>query len=697
MSIIITESPAKAKKIQGFLSDKENIYVKSSCGHIRELYKKKTKEYGIPIHFGIDVSNNFKAKYIILNDKRDVVNQLKKYSKDREVILAADDDREGEAIAWHLAVVLGLNVKTTKRILFREISKKAILRSLDKPTTIDINQVNSQQARRIIDRLIGFSLSPCLWKNIDSDTMGLSAGRVQSALLNLLEERELKINNHKSEIHLNIYGNFDGLDKSEFYIEPLCKESNFDDDFIETLFKLFHKDRSFAVKHSSIKKTKVYPDKPFITSSLQQTAQKRYGFTIKNTMNIAQSLYENGHITYMRTDSTFISDDFQKKIKNKIINDFSEEYFSKPNTKRVVGAQEAHEAIRVTSLNKPGLNGDHSLLYDMIYDRTIISHMKPSEYNIHNIVLKNTTTDKIGYFETNYKQLIFPGFKVYSNQNIELDDTPSFSKNYILLDCYSNEKEDMKPLLYDEGNIVQLLEKTGIGRPSTYSSIISTLDNRKYTIKKDIRCEDSLVQKKILNKDGLLIDKEEIVKGKIIKGRILLTPLGYKVLKYLQDNFMNIISKRFTIDIEKDLDLIANGELDYVDVIRKVYNSFIDKANEQIKTIRYNTKHLKKLGTKKGIDIYIGLGKYGSYLHIIKNNNSKNININNYLKIIKKNNETITFEDAVKYLRFPKKITNDILICIGQKGYYMKYKNRNYTIKQNGEYTEDYCFSIINS
>uniref|UniRef100_A0A6C0F4G1 DNA topoisomerase n=1 Tax=viral metagenome TaxID=1070528 RepID=A0A6C0F4G1_9ZZZZ len=695
MSILITESPAKAKKIQGFFPNNRDYCVKSSCGHIRDLYKKKTTEYGIPINFGIDVENDFKAKYIILSDKKEVVKQLKQYSKDREVILAADDDREGEAIAWHVAKVLNVNVKKTKRIVFREISKKAILKSLETPTVIDINQVNSQQARRIIDRLIGFLISPCLWKNIDSNVMGLSAGRVQSALLNLLEERENQINNYETEIQLDIFGQFDKLEKSEFFIDPSCEEDDFDDEFIDNLFKKFNKNRTFKVESSSIKKNKVYPDKPFITSSLQQTAQK-HGFTIKKTMNIAQSLYESGHITYMRTDSTFISDDFQKKIKHKIVNDFGKGYFSKPLTKKVMGAQEAHEAIRVTSIEKPELDGEFKTLYNMIYDRTIISHMKPAEYDVHKLLLKNKETKTIGYFESNYRQLIFPGFKIYNNKDITVDNKPSFTNEYVLNEAYSNEKEGVKPTLYDEGGIVNLLEKTGIGRPSTYSSIISTLDNRNYTVKENVKAEDIEVKKKTLHKDGLITNKIEINRGKVSKNRILLTPLGSKVLKYLQDNFMNIICKDFTVRVETDLDLIACGKLNYIDVIKKVYKSFITKAQEQIKTVKYNTSNLKKLGHKKGLDIFIGSGKYGAYLHIVnKDKTHRNINISKYLKIIKKNNKTLTFDEAVNFLKYPKKINDDITVYIGTNGYYMKCKTRTYSIKQDGDYTEEYCRSIL--
>ena len=689
MFLLITESPAKAKKIQGFLND--NYIVRSSCGHIRDLEKKKTKKYGDPISFGIDVENNFKPKYVNLPDKKDIIKNLKEASIDKEVIFAADDDREGEAIAWHTAIVLKSNINNNNRIVFREISEKAILKSLEKPHKINMNEVNSQQARRIIDRLIGFKLSPCLWKNIQSNVKGLSAGRVQSALLNLVEERDQFIKNYKAEKKYTIDGTLQELNKP-------CSFTHLNQINTIDLFELIQKNKSLNVVSINKENNKDYTDKPFITSSLQQTSQGKFGFTIKHTMNIAQKLYDNGHITYMRTDSTFISNDFQDKIKNMINVHFKDGYYNKPKSKKIKGAQEAHEAIRMTSLQKPELSGDELKLYNLIYDRTIISHMKPAEYYIHKIKLTNQQIEKIGYFTIIYKQLIFPGFKIYFDHSLKKEKEPLIQDIYHIKECISTEKEENIPQYYDESNIVNLLEKTGIGRPSTYSSIVGTLDNRNYTIKKDIIEEDKQVKIIQLKENNQIIQEERKIKGRIQKKRIILTPLGIKVLSYLRDNFMNIIRKEFTFDIEKDLDLIASGEKNYIDIIRKVYDSFITIVDRQLSNGN-QPLHRKNilLGNKGKKEIYICDGKFGPYLKIIKNKDIKNINISKFLEIIQKSISEFTLEDAIFFLKFPKKINNNISIHLGPYGYYMKYNGIIYNIEQrkNGEYTEEYCLSII--
>ena len=691
MYLLITESPAKAKKIQGFLPD--NYLVKSSCGHIRDLEKKKTKVYGDPKGFGIDIDNNFKPKYVNMKDKTDIIKMLKSASTDKEVIFAADDDREGESIAWHTCKVLKSKIGNNNRIVFREVSKKAILESLKNPKKIDINYVNSQQARRIIDRLIGFKLSPCLWKHIDTDEVGLSAGRVQSALLNLLDEREKYISNYETETEINISGNFEDLEKSDFIITD---NQEINDSFINTIFSEINENRLFKIISKSDKKEKSYPDKPFITSSLQQTSQKRLGLNIETTMKIAQKLYDNGYITYMRTYSTFISEDFQVKLRKKITTEFDKEYYNKPVTKKVNGSQEAHEAIRMTNIVKPKLSGNEKRLYDLIYERTIISHMKPAEYLVYSIKLSNEIVSQHGFFQSKHRRLVFPGFKVF--YKIDIDKEFQFiNKDYQLIDCESIEKESNKPPLYDEGSIVNLLENTGIGRPSTYSSIVSTLDNRKYTLKKDIISKDKEIVSIKLEKDGEIIKSKKTMKGTEYKNKIIITPLGYKVLNYLQDKFMDIIHKEFTSSVEKDLDLIAEGKVNYVDIIRKVYDMFIDTVTKELNIVTYNKQYMRKLGNKKDYEIYIGKGKYGEYLQIIRNGDKNNTSIGNYLKMIKKTYDTITFEEAIHYLKYPKYISNDISIHIGTKGYYMKHNNKTYKIKQikSGKYSEDYCLSII--
>ena len=673
MFLVITESPAKAKKIEGFLND--NYIVRSSCGHIRDLEKKKTKIYGDPKSFGIDIENNFKPKYVNIPGKKDIIQSLKKSAVDKEIIFAADDDREGEAIAWHTSVILKSNINNTNRIIFREISKEAILYSLKHPRKINMNEVNSQQARRIIDRLIGFKLSPCLWKNIQTTIKGLSAGRVQSALLNLVNERDQYIKKYKLDMITTIDGTLQECDKLCIYTEL---------NYIETtsLFEKIKNNKTLNVIEINKESKKMYPDKPFITSSLQQSAQRNFGFTIKHTMLIAQSLYDNGHITYMRTDSTFISKDFQNKIKNMIHQDFNENYYNKPSLKKIKGAQEAHEAIRMTSLKKPNLFKDELKLYNLIYDRTIMCHLKPAEYIYHKIKLSNNIITKLGYFTLTYKQLIFPGFKIYNDNTLKKEKDPIIKKNYNIKKLSSNVKEGNKPQYYDESDIVNLLEKTGIGRPSTYSNIVGTLDNRNYTIKQDITEDDKIIKIIQLNEDNEIIKEEKKIKGRIQKKKIIITPLGLKVLNYLKEHFMNIIRKEFTCDIEKDLDKIALGQIDHNIIIKKVYDSFITIVEREL-TNKNHRINMNLIGKKDNKEIYIGDGKYGPYIQIKDlQGNIKNINITKYLELNQINQSDFTINDALNILQFPKKITNNIMIHFGPYGYYMKYNGINYSIKQ---------------
>lgn len=686
--LLITESPAKAKKIQGFLGS--NYKVLSSCGHIRDLEKKKTKQYGDPKGFGIDVENNFKPKYVVMSEKRDVVKNLKSASVDREVIFAADDDREGEAIAWHTANVLKSSVKKDNRIVFREISKKAILDSLKTPRKIDMNEVNSQQARRIIDRLIGFKLSPCLWKNIKTTEKGLSAGRVQSALLNLLEKRDDYIRNYKPQKVFTIEGDFKEHNKKL----PFTKTSKID---AEDLFENFAQDRLFKKSNVEEKKSKDYPDKPFITSTLQQTASRSLGFSIKQTMNIAQKLYESGHITYMRTDSMYISDEFSVKVKKYICDNFNEKDYSKPGSKKVKGAQEAHEAIRVTSMTRPDdLEPIDKKLYNLIYDRTLTSHMKPCENIIYKVTIINDWIKDDGYFTASHKRMMYPGFKIYFNKDLKKEDKPEIVDEYHLQEAISTEKYENIPQYYDESSIVSLLEKTGIGRPSTYSTIVSTLDNRKYTEKRDYKEEDKGVKTLTLTLDDEMIEEENVVKGNVQKKRILITPLGIKVLDYLRENFMDIIHESFTSQVENDLDLIANGKLEFIDVIRKVYESFTHIVDSQMKNTTRNVSDMPMIGKIKGKEIFMGDGKFGPYMKI-SGKSVKNMNISNYLKLVNKRVEDFTIEDAEKVMSYPKKINDSIYIFLGPHGFYMKYNGTIFTIEQrrDGGYTEEYCLSLV--
>lgn len=685
--LLITESPAKAKKIKSFLSNE--YQTKSSCGHIVDLEKKK---------LSIDVTNDFKPTYKVLSDKKDIVKELKLHSQGKQVILAADDDREGEAIAWHCANILNVDVSQKNRIVFREISKQAILKSLKSPQTININEVNSQQTRRIIDRLIGFKLSPCLWKHIKTKESGLSAGRVQSALLNLLHLRETYIDNYDPDISLDIKGQFTDLKESEFIFSTIDESIDIDSDFIKRLFHLFSTERTFKVIQSKESKDKSYPPKPFITSTLQQSAQNELGLNVKTTMDIAQKLYEAGHITYMRTDSTFISKEFQNILQNHITETFDESYYKIPNEKKVKGAQEAHEAIRPTSFEDPSLDGLQLKVYNFIKKRTIISHMKPAEYKVFTIKLQNDTTKQFGYFLSKYKLLSYPGYLIYTKQSndVNKNENMSFQEEYILESCFSSEKEETKPQLYNESSIVKLLEDTGIGRPSTYANIISTLSNRKYTVQDSIKMDDRSEEIITLFKDNTINESTKLIQGNTSKSRIILTPLGKNVLSYLQTHFMNILDPKFTSAVENDLDLIATGKVNHIEIIRKVYNSFIDIVDTQMgmKSIKQS---LKVLGEKSGKIISIGKGKYGVYLQVeTKKGEKKNSSIEKYLEMIRKDETNVSFQECVNFLKYPRSITDDINIHIGPYGYYMRHSGRNYKLPNDTQkHTKEYCNTLL--
>ena len=686
MSILIVESPAKCKKIQSFL-DKSYI-VKSSVGHIRTLDTRWANT-------DVKITDDFEPPFIPIKDKHEVIGNLKSASKGRKVILAADDDREGEAIAWHCGDILRVDFSDNNRIIFREITKKAILKALKNPTTININEVNAQKARSVLDLLIGYKLSPCLWANIVTKERGLSAGRVQSALLKLLSDKEKEINSFEPDYTFDIQGKLKSLDGTAEFV--FCKNNNddIDEDYIKNMYGKFIEDRLFKVTENKISEEKKYPDKPFITSSLQQDAQKSFGFPVKKTMSIAQKLYENGHITYMRTDSTIVSEDFQRLLYDKINGEFGEEYYNAPKVKKVKGSQEAHECIRPTSLsnelNPDKYDKDHIKLYKMIYDRTVKSHMKPAIYTVNSIKLCNSNTTNIGYFTAKQKEIKFKGFLAYKKDDKDSDSkNVEFKSEYKLVSCECYDKCSLPPEPYNESAIVKLLENTGIGRPSTYSNIISTLYNRNYTLTTTIKSDDFTEDIIFLNKKDKIGEKVKEIKGKTMKNKIVVTELGKNVLKYLDDKFHDIIHKDFTVSVENDLDKISSGELIWTDVVNKIYNTFIPIV---IKEIGKKVKSANKvIGVYKKKEVTSGVGKFGPFILY----NKKFTSISTYLKSNKKTIDELTIEDCEKILKYPIQINSDIKICLGPYGTYIKYNGKNYKIKQNINYTEEYCLSIIN-
>ena len=689
VTVIVVESPAKAKKIQKYFKD--GTKVTSSFGHIIDLPKDK---------ISIDTENNFKPNYQPIPGKSKIIKELRNLSKGNDILLAADDDREGDAIAWHCGKLMKLNFNENNRIIFREISEKSIKNSIQNVHKLNMNSVNAQQARRITDRLVGYSLSPCLWRNIETDKLGLSAGRVQSTLLKILKEHEDKINNYESEYEYEFNGNFN-YDNNEISCELF-----FNDDNIEPLkiMNLLKKDKKYNLNKLEKSEEKKYPGLPLITSTLQQSSQNELGFPVKMTMDIAQKLFDNGKITYMRTDSTYISEDFQKTIQQKIVKDYSQEYFQKYNSKKkkVKGAQEAHECIRPTDINHE-LNDKWSegekKLYNLIKKRTIISHMKPAIYDVLTIHLSNKNLENIGSFKGKLKSLKFEGYLIYSNKDIQTESMIEIPKDsiFVLDSCICKDIESQPPQYYNESTVVKKLETSGIGRPSTYASIISTILNRNYTNMKNIPEKNTEIDVIVLDKNNNITEKKENKKINPQKNRIILTDLGKTVLNYLVENFSTIVNVEFTSEIEKDLDKVSEGSLQWTDVVRKVYNSFYKEVQIQMKN--KNSRIMSKkstdiqLGKYKNIDVIIKEGKYGPYI----NYDTKNINLKYILQ--KKSKNSLKLNDIKDLIDYPmvmgKYEDKEISIHIGPYGKYMKYNNKNIRISQKKDYNLEECISLI--
>ena len=689
-TLIIVESPAKAKKIQGYFKDNQTI-VKSSFGHIIDLPKKS---------ISIDIEKNFKPLYAPIEGKGKVISELKKYKKGHKILLAADDDREGDAIAWHCGKIMNLKFTEKNRIIFHEISKKAIDKSIRNVHCLNMNSVNAQQARRVIDRLVGYSLSPCLWKHIQTNKTGLSAGRVQSTLLSILQDHENKIESFESEYIYDFRGSFDYGDK-DIECELLFHIDEIDPMKIMNILK---KDRNYTIKESKLSEEKKYPGPPLITSTLQQCSQNELGFPVKMTMDIAQKLYENGKITYMRTDSTFISKDFQKTIYEKIMNDYSEEYYKEFSSKKkkIKGAQEAHECIRPTNINhklSDNWSDPEKKLYNLILKRTIISHMKPAVYDVNTISLINNNLESIGLFRGKLKVLKFEGYLVYLNSSIEREKSFEIDKDTLfhLKKSICRDIETNPPQYYNESTIVKKLESTGIGRPSTYASIISTILNRNYTSSKTIPEKEKEIDTFILEENDTILETKE---KKIIpsqKNRIILTDLGKEVLIYLLKHFSNIINIEFTSYIEEDLDRVAEGLLNWIDVVRKVYNSFYKEVKIQMDLVG-SKKNIPKindinLGEYNGKSVVIKEGKYGPYL----NYNNKNTTLKYLLE--KKSKQSLTIDDLKHLIDYPMKLgkhnKKEVVIHIGPYGKYMKYMGKNIRIPQKERYNLEECIQYL--
>ena len=670
MSLLIVESPAKARKIQTFLKN-QDIQVLSSFGHINNLDTAKLDEM---------IHNNFTPIYKNSKDKSKVIKELKATGKGKQILLAADDDREGDAIAWHCGNLFKVDFSQCNRITFNEISKTAIQRALDNKHQINMNSVESQRCRQLLDLMIGFKLSPLLWRHIQTSQKGLSAGRVQSTLLRMLQDHETTIKQYEPEYSYDFKGTLRDVNDSdrvlecEFHISDEWYESDFDP---KTTLTHFQPNRLFQVTERKESQEKRSPPQPFITSTLQQSAQNELGFPIKMTMNIAQKLYENGKITYMRTDSTYIAPEFKQSLKQYVTDEFGTEYYRSPKQVKIKGAQEAHECIRPTKLDtelSDSYEECDKKLYNLIKKRTVTSHMKPAVFGVAKVNLSNEETRSIGYYQGKVKWLSFEGFLKYTGQTAETKISLDDIQQCELLDTEIIESESNPPQYYNESTIVKKLESSGVGRPSTYASIVSTLYSRNYTVVKDIEGKPKSEPYYKLNSSNKIVQGVHTSTTSKQKKRIVLTDLGETVLSYLLTHFSDMICIGFTAQVERDLDLISEGTTDFHTIIKKVYDSFNPIIQSQMKQ-RVIKKDSKYIG-----DYEIKSGKYGPYVI----HNSKAHGITNYLKYKQQKLEELTESDILQIIEYPKTLGqhkgHDVILQLGPYGVYMKYNNKNYRI-----------------
>src|ERR1700761_6526225 len=614
-NLLIVESPAKAKTIEGYLG--KDFTVKSSYGHIRDLVKSED---------AIDINNNFAQKYEVPADKKQVVSELKKLAKEAEMVwLASDEDREGEAISWHLFETLGLKDASTKRIVFHEITKPAILKAIENPRKIDYNLVNAQQARRVLDRLVGFELSPVLWKKVKPS---LSAGRVQSVAVRIIVDREREINKFTAEAAYKIVAIF-GKGKEAFKAE-LPERYTKQEDAEKFLRDCVGAD--FNISSLETKPAKRSPAAPFTTSTLQQEASRKLGFSVSRTMQVAQKLYESGKITYMRTDSVNLSDLALNTAAKEINSAYGEKYHQLRTYKtKSAGAQEAHEAIRPTYFDAHTIDGDNSekRLYELIWKRAIASQM--SEALFEKTTAKISISTRKDELVANGEVMKFDGFlKVYLESVDEDEEPQSTEDNAILPPLSKGQRLDLQemsaterysrpPARYTEASLVKKLEELGIGRPSTYAPTISTIQNRGYVVKEDR--EGKQRNFRVLTLKGQNITKEEKTENTgAERGKLFPTDIGAVVNDFLVQYFKEIVDYGFTANVEKQFDEIAQGLTEWTDMIRSFYTPFHKEVESTIQTANKATGE-RDLGVhpQNGQKVSVRIGRYGPFVQVGEN------------------------------------------------------------------------------
>ena len=667
-NLVIVESPAKAKTIQKYLG--KDFEVKSSFGHIRDLPKKG---------MGINLEN-FTPDYEISADKKKVVADLKAASKKAETVwLASDEDREGEAIAWHLAQELKLKSENTKRIVFHEITKNAILKAVENPREIDQNLVNAQQARRILDRIVGFEMSPVLWKKVKP---GLSAGRVQSVAVRLIVEREKEIREFKPVPSYKVEGVFTNLEKQEISAK-LKKDFTKEQDAENFLNQVQNID--FKVLNIDVKPAQRSASAPFTTSTLQQEASNRLGYGVTTTMRVAQRLYEEGYITYMRTDSVNLSQEAINAAKSQILKEFGEEYSQPRNyVTKSASAQEAHEAIRPTDFGVKSI-GDAQLnkLYQLIYKRTLASQMANAK--LEKTVIEIGNPELPQHFEAQGEVIVFDGFLraygIYKNEDEEQEDgdkiLPKVSVGEALVykKITAVEKFSRPVSRFTEAGLVKKLEELGIGRPSTYAPTIQTIQNREYVDKREIEPKEREIVKLTLTKTGL---KKEILTEKFggDKNKFVPTDIGIVVNDFLTTNFNEILDYGFTAKVEEDFDEIARGEEKWKDVLKNFYSSFHPKIEDVGENAdRATGERLLGQDPKTGKNVYARIGRFGPMVQIGETDSDEKPIFASLMAT--QNIVTITLEEALELFKVPFDLQDyegkTVTVGVGRFGPYVKW------------------------
>ncbi len=676
-NLVIVESPAKAKTIEKFLGDEYKVM--SSYGHIRDLKKK---------NFGVDL-NTFSPEYEIPEEKMRVVNELRTQAKKADTIwLASDEDREGEAISWHLAEVLGLDPKAARRIVFHEITKPAILSAIEHPRHIDLNLVDAQQARRVLDRLVGFKLSPVLWKKVRPS---LSAGRVQSVAVRLIVEREREIGNFKSEASYRVVGTFEipsadgGKQALKAELGKRFKTAEEANAFLEAC-----KNAVFTVENVTKRPVRRTPAPPFTTSTLQQEAARKLGFPVALTMRLAQGLYEAGLITYMRTDSMNLSE-----LCLNTCGPVIEQLMGKAYHKRrryqtsAKGAQEAHEAIRPTYINneEAGKTAQEKKLYNLIWKRTVACQMADAELEKTTITIN--VSGRAEVFVAQGEVVKFDGFlKVYresveneGDEQLEGGLLPAMSEGQELLraEIVAQQRFTQPPLRYNEASLVHKLEELGIGRPSTYAPTISTIQQREYVLKGDKEGTPRMLHTLTLKKDNIKTSEKKEMAGNE-KGKLLPTDVGLVVNDFLLENFPDILDYNFTANVEKDFDAVAEGKQDWTKLMRNFYDEFDPQIARAL-----DTKSERRVGERvlgfdpvSGEPVSVKIGRFGPMVQLGETSTEQKPRF----ATLKRGQsiETITLEEALELFRLPREVgyyeEKKVVANVGRFGPYVQHAGK---------------------